>query len=257
MTLVISPRRLTFVLLLIVLGLMSGDIVTRYILFAGWHDHMMGWERQLNLESENNLPTWYSSIALLLAAGLLFIIALAKREEKDQYRRHWLGLAIIFVGLSLDETASLHEMTAPIVHTYFHPSGYLYYGWVIPVGILVSIVGMTYMGFLRHLPFSTRTLFVLAGAIFVGGAMGMDMVEAMEQVRGGYGTTTYAIMVGIEEGMEMLAIVLFVYALSTYIAKYCPEVHLAFRENTLATVSQLPPTSRPVRSTKEQRASNF
>lgn len=73
------------------------------------------------LGQENNLPTWYSSSQLLLVALLLG--ALAWRDLRRQGWRAWpLAAATLgFLGLSLDETASMHEwigqMAQGIVHT--------------------------------------------------------------------------------------------------------------------------------------------
>ena len=58
------------------------------------------------------------------------------------------------------------------MNSWFDFDGVLYFGWVIPASVLVSIFVLSYLKFLAHLPAITRFRFVRAGAIFVGGAMG-------------------------------------------------------------------------------------
>ncbi len=61
-----------------------------------------------NFDSEMNIPTFYSSLALLLASMLLVVIVLNHKKQGTPYFR-WLGLAIIFLFLSIDETSCIHE----------------------------------------------------------------------------------------------------------------------------------------------------
>ena len=71
----------------------------------------MRFARLLDLDLENNLPSWYSSIALLLSAVMLPIIGLHHSGRARKFARHWLALAILFLCLSVDEVASIHEMS--------------------------------------------------------------------------------------------------------------------------------------------------
>ena len=52
---------------------------------------------------ENNLVTWYSSMLLMGCALLLGVIAAAVRRRAAGGWLPWVGLAITFVGLSIDD----------------------------------------------------------------------------------------------------------------------------------------------------------
>jgi hypothetical protein len=65
--------------------------------------------RFLDLDRESNLPTWYSTIQWFCAASLLGVFAI--RNFSFSQRKSWLLLALplVFLGLSLDEMAQIHE----------------------------------------------------------------------------------------------------------------------------------------------------
>src|SRR5688572_12086924 len=67
----------------------------------------------LDLDAEGNVPTWVSS-GKLLAIAVLAVIAWRQEQREPGLRHRWLWLlvAALFAGMSLDETASLHERAA-------------------------------------------------------------------------------------------------------------------------------------------------
>jgi len=220
-TLVISPKKVAVILILVVLGLIAAHAGTRYLRFFQGHEYQLGFERQFNLDKENNIPTWYSSSALLLSALLLTVTGFANKQRGNPYTYHWLGLAAIFLFLSLDEAASLHEMTHNLLHPrlggvgYFH--GFLYFSWVVFGAIFVLIVGGIYLPFVAALPVQTRRLFLIAGILYVGGELGIDMLGGRHAYFYGYNNFTYAMFVACEEALAMLGNVVFIYGLLTHL----------------------------------------
>ena len=79
------------------------------------------------LSGEANIPSWYASSTLLLCSILLAMIACGKKRAGDSYLMHWSALSVIFLFLSLDEAAMIHEMTIKPLQTHFNASGFLYY----------------------------------------------------------------------------------------------------------------------------------
>ena len=224
-TLVISPKKVALVLILVVLGLTAAHVGSRYLRFFQGHAHQLGFERQLNLDQENNIPTWYSSSALLLSAILLTVIGLANKQRGNPYSYHWLGLAAIFLFLSLDEAASLHEMTddllAPMLSAVGYVHGFLYFSWIVFGAIFVLIVGSVYLPFVAALPRQTRRLFLLAGTLYVGGELGIEILGSRYDYFYGHKNFTYAMFVACEEGLAMLGNVVFIYGLLSHMASVC------------------------------------
>ena len=73
-----------------------------------------GWP-VFDLDQEGNLSAWYSSAKLLGIALVAVAVYFRERDAGGASCRHtwlWLLVAFIFVGLSADETASMHERMA-------------------------------------------------------------------------------------------------------------------------------------------------
>lgn len=166
-----------------------------------------------SLSYEHNLPSWYSSMLLFACAIALGVRAVRASETRDTFRRHWWVLTGGFAYMSIDEAVELHEHLGGLFH--FH--GVLYFGWVVPAALLVLVLLASYVRFLRHLPPRTRTRFVIAGVIYVGGAVGMELPLGWWTDRHGDGNFTYALIDWVEESLEMLGASMFLLALVAHI----------------------------------------
>lgn len=179
------------------------------------HHHVFGLNSLFHLDREQNFPTWFSTLILFTSSLLLFIIHGIISEIKPN--KFWLFLSIIFLYLSADEMVSLHErLIVPLRHT-LNLTGIFYYGWIVVGLIFVCFVGILSIPFLRKLPKKASTHFVLAGAIYVLGAIGMEMVGGyLESLQLQY-TVLYVTIITIEETLEMSGIIFFNYALVRYL----------------------------------------
>ena len=75
------------------------------------------------------------------------------------------------------------------------------------------------LGFLRRLPRATRDSFLIAGAVFVGGAMGVEALgrrSILDADLAAHGVQR--LMVTLEELLENLGVVLFVAAVLRHLA---------------------------------------
>ncbi|MDT0166195.1 hypothetical protein Q9R32_11600 [Actinotalea sp. AC32] len=63
--------------------------------------------RLLDMDRENNLPTWFSSSLFLLAA--FACLGAAAHAERRTGRVGWLVVALLSFAFSVDEVASMHE----------------------------------------------------------------------------------------------------------------------------------------------------
>ena len=229
MTIEISAKRVARTLLVIVLLLVLAGVAGQFSRSELGRPAGRGWIQKFDLNRENNVPTWYSTAILLLCSPLLAAIALAKTKQRDPYARHWQALAVIFLLLSLDEAASIHELVGARLRHTLPTSGVLLHAWVIPASILVLITGLAYRKFMAALPARSRRLFVAAAALYVGGALGMEFIEG--HYVGLYGNRNVIVVVikTAKELLEMLGIVVFLYALMSYLRLHVGEVRVRFK----------------------------
>ncbi len=229
MTLTIDSKKIVRALSWIVLSLIGAHILGQA---ADYYYSLDGEHRLVelfNLDRELNIPSVYSSATLLLCAVLLGMIALSVREKKAPYFWHWLGLGAGFLYMSLDELLSIHEKVSVAVRHALDTTGFLWHAWVIPYGLLAVVIAVAYLRFLRHLPQRTRWFFVLAGGLFLGGAVGVEMLSAQVMIETGKTSLLWRAVTTVEEALEMAGVVVFIYALLEYIHEKVEEVHLRFQ----------------------------
>ena len=154
----------------------------------------------LSLSYEGNVPTWFAAVLLFACAQELAAIARRASDTGDRWRLHWWVLAIGFVLISLDEVVGMHELLS----LPFDYSGVLYFGWVIPAAVLVAVLAIAYARFLIALPAPLRNRFVLAGALYVGGAVGMELPLGAVTDAQGDDSLAYALIDAVEETLELV-----------------------------------------------------
>ncbi|MGD9729340.1 MAG: hypothetical protein AB7R40_06070 [Nitrospiraceae bacterium] len=223
----IPPKRVASALACIVVSLGFMHLVINILHYRFGHDYLWGFLRQFHLNQESNIPTWYSVSTLLVAALLLALIGLTKYRLRDPYRAHWLWLAAIFLYLSADEGSRLHEMSE-VLYPHSHYSGLFYYPWVIGGTVAVLVIGLSYIKFVLRLPAGIRGLVIVAGFLYVGGALGMEAVQAAFEEGHGYKNLSYDLLTGVEEVCEMAGIAVFIYALMRYAGSMPQTVALSF-----------------------------
>ncbi len=177
----------------------------------------------LSLSVEGNFPTWYSSLLLAGCGLLLLVIAAGAGKSGGRFHRHWAFLGVIFFYMSLDEAVELHEQLGELVELH----GVLYFSWVVPAGIIVLLLGLSYLRFLKHLPGQTRWRFVIAGVLYVGGALVLELPLGWWAERAGRHNLVYGLIDWVEETMEIFGASLFLISLLRHLREHYGELRLA------------------------------
>lgn len=151
---------------------------------------------KLSLSYESNLPTWFSS-SLLLACGVAAGVIAAARPA---WHRHWWAMAAIATYISIDEASELHEHLGGHIGA----GGVLYYDWVIPAAAILLVLVAAFVPFIRALAPATRMRLVIAGAVYVGGALLMELPLGWWAEQHGTDGLGYALIDWVEETLEML-----------------------------------------------------
>lgn len=217
------PRKIALILGILALYLGAQSLIVEYlienVLDSDAHRSLILVLDLFSVNVEESIPTWYATLLLFGAAVLLAVIAAAKAIANDGYARHWTGLALIFLYLSMDEGAAIHEIVADAIQTSLEPTGYLLFGWQLVAVPLVILFAVLYRRFLFHLSPRTRNLFILAGVIYVGGALVVEAISANRWYLDGGQTFEYLAIATVEEVAEMLGAVVLIYTLLAYIVQ--------------------------------------
>jgi len=167
-------------------------------------------ESFFDLDGEQNLPTWWSS-AKLLAAGLVLGAAFLLRRGTDGARA-WLlaAAALVAVGLSLDETALLHERLGLVVLPHGRREGTIFAQggpWMM-VLVPAAVIGPAMLwrlglrDYLRAAPGAALRIGLGLG-LFVAGAAGVELLRGIS-----VGAGSHQHQVLLEEGLEFLGVTL-------------------------------------------------
>lgn len=171
--------------------------------------------RALDVNSEQNLPTWYSATLLLLAA---IACAVAGALAPTGPQRRWWLVAVLMLALSIDEAVGLHEELGDIGDDLVSPRGWLHFAWVVPGAIGGVLVVLAVVDLARRLPRPAARWLLVGLALFLGGAFGGEMLSGA--VLDGYGDADlYGAVTAVEELAEMLGAVTIVHAASLVVIR--------------------------------------
>src|ERR671931_1734812 len=222
---VVTPRVLlaVFVPAIVLLNVANAIAV---FLYHHRHHHGGRFFQEFSLDKEANVPSWFSSALLLTAAAVLALVALDALARNAPWGRHWAGLSLVYVVLSLDETAEIHERIGTWLRSHLHLHGPLHYAGVIPALALALFVGLTYIRFLRALPRGTLLGILVAAAIYITGAAGVEAASGWWAEGHGSGSTALLLVSTVEENLEMFGTVLFILVVLAYFARLGRSVAL-------------------------------
>lgn len=219
-------RGLSAIAFLLVLASIAGQLM---IYFIGY-DFVMGFANFFYLDSEMNIPTFFSMLLLLISSLLLGLITILNQKRKTHHGLEWGILSFGFFVMALDEECQLHEKLMKPVNTLLGNGdlGIFYFSWVIPGIALVVIIGIFFLKFLISLPVKTRSAFLLAATLYLGGAIGFELIGGQYADLYGQETLTYSMISTVEESLEMGGAIIFIWALLAYISSNFVEVQLLF-----------------------------
>ncbi len=161
-----------------------------------------------DLDEEESFGTWFSSGLLCLAGLCSMLCAMRAAATARPMCPQWWFLGFGFVLLSLDEVAGMHESLNSATEM----------SWAIPGGILAVVIGLAYAPFLFRLPRATAVLCVIAGAIYIGGAVGVELATEGYLESDQLDTLEYNLTTVVEEWMEMTGVILFIYAVLRFMS---------------------------------------
>lgn len=180
------------------------------------HPNAMGLVPLFDLNAENNVPTLFSGLGMLVGAVLLWLTGAAARRAGDPGAGVWKGLGLLFVALSLDESLALHERLSTPLRAVLHVGGAFHFAWVIPYFAGVVVLTIVLRRFIVGLEGPLRRDLFVAAGVFLSGALVLELLGSWISSTLGRRTPLYVVEVTVEETLEMVGIALLVRALLGY-----------------------------------------
>lgn len=178
-----------------------------------------------DLDREASIPAGYSALLLLAAAVLLALIASIERARRQWLWPYWAVLAVGFAYLAVDELVAIHEKLNRPLQDLLGASRDTT-TWVVAGALGALAAGAVFVPFLRALPAGLALRFVVAGAVYVGCAVGLETVWAAS----GRAEDAW-LRLGrhvLEEGGEMAGVALFIRALLGHLRAAGARLELRF-----------------------------
>ncbi len=206
------------IIALLVLGSVLGEIAR----LGFGRGSVFGLVRLFGLGQEANVPTWYSSAALLFASLFTCLIAFLPIPEVRRQAKRWWALAAVIALMSLDETALLHEgipyFVALSVLSPEEEVWYIDYAWV-PLGtVVLGLLVWWFLPLWRSFPSGFRYRFGLAAFVFFAGALGLEFLEAAWASQFDTETFGYSALWTVQETLELTGVALLILAFFDYLS---------------------------------------
>ena len=158
--------------------------------------------RLLALDSESNVPTWFSTLLIFSCSALAGWYATCCRSAGAPLVLRWRLVAVGLLGLSLDEAAGIHEVAPSALSRAGFPGPDRTAFWLLLIAagaVAVAVVVVVVVPVLRSLAPRDGRRWLLAG-VLLGVAVCTDLVGG-----GPRAGLVGSALLGLEEGLEFAA----------------------------------------------------
>lgn len=152
--------------------------------------------QRFNIDAEANVPTWFSTILLFsvsVTAFFLYYVDSGKPGVGSRWQKIWLGLGILYLFFSLDESAQIHELINQLTDV----------KWVFiyaPVAGSIFLICLYYFIVIRKQDIELRNWIVGGLFVFVVGGLVIEWITYTYHLK--YALRQIAFVA--EEGLELI-----------------------------------------------------
>lgn len=211
----LRPRRALWVLfsLAVLLSLLSvaDDVALR---IAGPGARRL--QPLLKSDAELSLARWYSTVLFMVSFGTA--LAVGTRASRSDLagagkRRAWVGIAAVFLLLSTAKVTSIKSVVMGLARSTLRMAR-LSVPRSAAAFVILVVLCLAFLPFLISLERRTRGRLLLAGTVYLGGVVVLDVLTSVVwHVAGGGDTLAYALSSTLEELAEMTGVILMLRAL--------------------------------------------
>lgn len=200
----------TRIFLLLLSSLFLTGLCANYLRWSLHYETAMGFIPLFDLDGEYNLPALFS-VGLIASNAVLLSFVARHKAVATKDRKYWRAFSFLFAYLAMDEFAGLHERLGGIVHRlapHLLPFGSTRF-WIAPMGLLLVFFTVYFFRFFWSLPAKIKVNFLVAGLVYVTGAVGIELLGDVYMWNRSQADFTYGLLSCFEELGEMLGMFLF------------------------------------------------
>lgn len=194
-------------------------IVLHSIMFTTGHDHLFGMLAAFDLNREQNIPTFFAALLLLINAAGIFCVAQDRR-----FASGWTLWGILSILLAFDEITAYHDEVINAFGYIFSTRGIFDYLWIIPVIVSAAAFGACSRHCARALPPPVKKTIVRAAGLWCAGAIGIEILGRMYLSHYTHNTAGYVVLSTIAETLKMAGSIVFLDALLMHIETTHPRL---------------------------------
>lgn len=230
-----NSTTITRILAAVAVILILASIGGQFLKFTFGADYLKRLVLLFSLDEEQNIPTYFSVLLMHFAALLLALITVFNRKQMMPHVSKWAILSFGFLFMAFDESSQFHERfilpsRALLRGQLFTDGiyGVFYFTWVIPGIILVTALGLFFLKFLLYLPTTVRIRFLIAATLYIGGAIGFELIGGRHSELYGEENWGYVMITTIEESLELSGLIFFIWTLLKYCEDHFKAIQLRF-----------------------------
>ncbi|OGW78005.1 MAG: hypothetical protein A3C51_01660 [Omnitrophica bacterium RIFCSPHIGHO2_02_FULL_46_20] len=167
--------------------------------------------RLIDMDTEANIPTWFSSILLFIAAFFAYRCSFLSKTHQNG-KTIWQVLSLWLLVMSCDEVATIHEQVGFLINKYiFKFSRPGSHTWLLMIGplavIIVLSIGIKIKKYLNDSTKAARLLIIGAliyffGSIVLESTLGFLSSNHLDILR--------RVEAMLEESFEMVGVIIFI-----------------------------------------------
>lgn len=167
--------------------------------------------RLIDLDAEANIPTWFSSILLFIAAFFAYHCSLLAKTRQNG-KTIWQVLSVGLLVMSCDEVATIHERLGFVINKYIfrfpRPESHTWLLMIAPLAIIV-ILGIC-VRIKKYLKGSTKALRLLTIGVLVYFFGSIVLESTWMFLCSNHLDVLHRVEVILEESFEMIGVIIFI-----------------------------------------------
>ena len=182
-------------------------------------------EPLLRSDAESSLARWYFTLMMFLCSGAAAAVAQRVAQRPQPHaggKLAWGSIAAVCLLLSAAKTTSAKSVVMHLARSALHLAR-LSIPRTVAAAALLAILAIAYLPFLAGLLPTTRRRHLAAAAVYLGGAVVLDVGNGFVWHAAGEGSLAYAASSTLEELVEGTGAILFLRAVLGHLVWYGKE----------------------------------